>query len=146
MNIGSFLAQKAYDTIGTRKHLDRVRAEHDEWARTAKVPGVYYTARPVTTYEGLTGRKIHNRYQFVKRGTGIWVNQLMPDNGPGSWITWRDHGPLTATKMLTAADCRADDEYAFGVFTQRAHDEIAAAALAEIQRLYPASAELLVAA
>lgn len=146
MNLGSFLAQKAYDAIGTKKYLDRIRAEHDAWARTAQVPGIYYTAAPTSVYEDFTNRKIHNRYEFVKQGTGIWVNQLLTDRGASSWHAWREHGPLTNRKMLTAADCRAQDDQAFAGFTQRAHDEIGAAVYAELRDLYPASAQLLVAA
>ena len=146
MNLGSYILRQAYDAVGTRKHLDKIRAEHDEWARTAQLGTPYYSVAPTGVYENLTNRKIHSRHTFTERGRGIWTGQLLTDHGSPSWVLWREIGPLTTQRMVTAADCRAGDDGAFAAFTQKAHDRIAAAAYAEICRLYPESTKQLVAA
>jgi hypothetical protein len=147
MNIATHLIRKGASRIIADREVKRIRREHDEFIRTAKLGTTYYTLKPATTYDPLTNRPVHIAYTFVRQGRGLLTGQLIADgHGTPSWDIWYNNGPLTAQRMPTAADYRAEDDRAFAAFNGRAQQKIAADAMAEIQRLYPASAEHLLAA
>jgi len=139
MNLGQHLVRKAASSVISARAVKQIRREHDEFVRTAQLGTVYYTLAPSTTSEEFTRRPVHTALTFVKVANwGPRTGQLITDGGTGSWTLWYQLGPLTATRMPTAADHTAADERSYAAFSRRAQ--------AEIQTLFPASVKHLVAA
>lgn len=128
-----------------QREVARIRAEHDEFVRTATLGATYYTLQPHSRYDEYTGRPVHVPITFTRKGSGIHAGQLIAagSNSP-SWAIWNQFGPLTTQPMPTADGYRNADEAAFAGASARMQQQITATA--EIRRLYPVSAQLLVAA
>lgn len=139
MNLGQHLARKAASSVISSRALKQIRREHDTWASSADLHTAYYTLQATSTSDPLTQRPIHSTFTFVKvEKWGPRTGQLIADGGTGSWTLWYQYGPFTTTRMPTAADCTAEDDRAFAAFQ--------CSTQAQIQQLYPASVEHLVAA
>jgi hypothetical protein len=98
------------DRMLGERAMRKVRAEHDDWARTVK-PGVaYYTALPVLGADhvraGRISRPVHLAAAFDRRSswgplTGQWT---VADSNATSWGLWRECGPLATTVQWTQLD------------------------------------------
>jgi hypothetical protein len=144
MNLATHLIRRGASRILAAREVNRIRAEHDAWARTATIDTTYYTGYPHCQYDEQPGRPVHIPYRFTGKGHGHRASQLITDTGAGSWDLWYQHGPLTTQRMPTSADYRKDDNRAFTAFAAQMN-EINARVDAEMRRLYPASLELVAA-
>ncbi|MCG6497626.1 hypothetical protein [Kitasatospora sp. A2-31] len=122
-----------------------VRAEHDAWARGAELGVTYYTALPVTEWDGAP---IHMPYTFTRRaGWGVYTGQLITDdNTPSFSGAWFRHGPLTTERRPTPADYHARLEEISAAFEGRLQEQARRRWLdadPQISSRYPATARVL---
>ncbi|WP_035796467.1 hypothetical protein [Kitasatospora mediocidica] len=118
----------------------QIRAEHDAWARDAKLGTTYYTL-------AADARGAHTTYVFTKMARfGPHTGQLIEAGGAASWTLWYQNGPLTTARQTTQADLNAIDQRAEKAAMARAQQTVTDAVLAEIAVLYPESARALQAA
>lgn len=144
-NLLHHLVGKTINANFSRQQVAKIRREHDDWARTAQLGTVYYTALPHCQYDEQPGRSVHVRYVFTKNGSGHRAGQLITDTGNGSWDLWYQNGPLTTQRMPIADDYRSADEKAFAGAAARMQQQVAAQVEADMRRLYPASLQLVAA-
>lgn len=118
----------------------KIRAEHDKWARDAKLGTTYYTL-------AATSGTAHTTYVFTKMARfGPHTGQLIEAGGAASWTLWYQNGPLTTTRQTTQQDLNAIDRRAEKAAMGRAEQAVTNAVMAELAELYPESTRALVAA